>query len=100
MAHLQLAGTSFRQRAAERRVIEDRVVSESAASLRGGRYRPLDCSERLAANLRAISQRDSAHEPGGPVRIRSRREHAVDQCELVFVRAFDSAETRRLDARR
>src|SRR5215469_9635467 len=68
MAHRQLLlFRSFAKGAAERRVIEERIITEAAGAARGVEHIAFHCAFVDAADLAASDKSDHAHEPRPPV---------------------------------
>src|SRR5262249_20358273 len=99
MADACLAIAGFGQGAAEGRVIEDRVVAETAGPLWLGRNPAFDDAAGLEQDLRVFRQRQGAHEPSRAGFDAPCVEPAIYKVELVGVRRVGTAKTRGFDAR-
>src|SRR5207249_9100320 len=97
----------FGERAAVRRIKEDRVVPETAAAARRGRDASLDGRARFeedatrVGNVRAAltrCERERTDESSGRVDTAVVTKRAVDQRELFLVRRLDTAVARRFHA--
>src|SRR6185436_8191357 len=101
MRHLGLTIAGLRERAPERRVIEDRVVAEPAGPAGLGRDLALHGPPRFEHNLPVPDQRERTHEAGRGLRsaqrgggspLRSQR--VIYKSELLRIRRLLAAEPR------
>src|SRR6185436_14207754 len=103
MRHLGLTIAGLRERAPERRVIEDRVVAEPAGPAGLGRDLAFDRAARFEQHLAVSDERERTHEAGRGLGLRSaqpgggsplRSQRVIYKSELLRIRRLLGAEPR------